>query len=1371
MLRKGLILICIVLCAEFIQAQETINPSRRIRNDQFVVKWKAGIDINSQLASLGSSLRSSSVRQLRKTVENVRTQPSVLDRIFIINVAEGTDIPSLCDSLNATGTVEYAEPIFQEQLLLTPNDPGAQIGSDQYYLENIHAYDAWETYTGDPSIVVGIIDTGSDLVHEDLASKYAVNTSETEDGQDSDGNGYVDDVLGYDFANNDNDPSADADTHGTRVAGIVGAATNNQIGIAGTGFNTRIVPLKIFSSINNQSGGSYESIQYAADNNYDVINLSWGSNGSYAQFNQDIINYAVLEKDVVVVAAAGNTDDDLLFYPAAYDNVLSVAALDPNDEKAFFATYSATVDVAAPGVDMYSTVNGNGYGIDNGSSYAAPLVAGVAALIRGRYPELSALEVAERIKSTTDPIYNISANQPYIGKLGTGRLNAFKALAQESFTQLTVSIDEIQQSNSELFFEDTVSFFINIENQKDPVFLLEATLGSSSAFVIPIDSTQTVGYLNTDEGTIAGPFSFKIAKSTPASTLISIYVKLTDESRHESFHAFDFETAPGYQTMKNDSLSFTVVDDGNLGYRPDGYFDGEGFRYQSAQTQKIGFYTHYNDSVLFDNIPEILSLGTVKTGFEALETIKPYANENSSSFFFTSFTDTAASLLIESYAVLWDSLPGSAIGLSYRISNQSADTIYNLRSGLFIDYDTQFTNSSSGTILSDSIAYVADSLQTHQGVHIVADSIFYTLVDVTELDDTLTVDAKKNLILSNRDSIGFDKLTNSGVIGGAFYSSLPPFESESFTVLMGAGDSLDHMVDQLSHAASRMLSFEESPLIDSLIYACVDGAYDLVPEAGYDFYFFADPLGTDTLSMNDSIRIEQITSDTIIYLSKVNSTGVSETIKAFQIELFDDIADFSFVSDTVFLGDHPENRVELTDQSIDPITWTWDFGNGILATGIQNPSPVFAETGVYDISLTIENIQGCSDLETKTLTVLERPEAPQLSSIGYCPEEPVHIDHQDTLLIYPLASSQDALFVGNSFQIGPLQSDTTVYISRIVGGIESSRSEVFLTENPTSLNLQITPNIDSLDGFWANFSFAEPYVSSVTWVVNSTQNTSNPAVLPIMSDSILLRYQVVTDSSCNISKDSTLLLSPSPLPDFSSFDICIGEDAIVEPTNGTVFGFYLDSLLTEPLSKGSKWSIDSLVSDTTIFVVGLDSLLPSSPERIDISAIDYQFDIITSKDSIYLNLERSIDFTVSSESEQVTWYVDSIQQAVSMSPTLFFTSPGIFEIVAAGTHPVGCVFTDSTQIYVFEEYVEPLSSEFLNQTHLFPVPTDRFLFYDPEIKIKSIRAFDLTGKQHAVSFDLEKVDITNIPKGLFFLEVEIQSGEILPFRGLKSTDE
>jgi subtilisin family serine protease len=284
--------------------------------------------------------------------------------------------------LNQTPAVEFAEPNYRVTVLDTiPNDPG---WSAQYGPARIQAPQAWDVITGTSAVTIAVIDTGVDLAHPDLASKIWTNPGETGGGKetngvDDDGDGYVDDWRGWDFVNADNLPQDD-NSHGSHVAGIAAAATNNSAGIAGMAWGARVMALKVLDAAGNGTTASVgAAITWAANHGAKVINLSLGTSAP-ALVMEDAVNYAYAS-GVVVAAAAGN-NGPTVFFPGAYEHALAVAATDENDNHASYSNVGPEVDLAAPGSSIYSTVPG-GYGYKSGTSMATPHVAGVAALLAG----------------------------------------------------------------------------------------------------------------------------------------------------------------------------------------------------------------------------------------------------------------------------------------------------------------------------------------------------------------------------------------------------------------------------------------------------------------------------------------------------------------------------------------------------------------------------------------------------------------------------------------------------------------------------------------------------------------------------------------------------------------------------------------------------------------------------------------------------------------------------------------------------------------------------------------------------------------------------------------------------------------------------
>ncbi|QQS31311.1 MAG: S8 family serine peptidase [Sphingobacteriales bacterium] len=340
--------------------------------------------------------------------------------------------------------IEYAEPNYIYSISLTPNDP--MLGS-LWGMNKIQAPQAWDTETDCSDVVVGVIDTGIDWTHPDLVNNIWQNLGEDADGDghvleyiggvwqfdpgdidgiDNDGNGYADDFIGWDFKNNDNNPMDD-NSHGTHCAGTIGAQGNNGLGVVGVCWQVKLMGLKFFGA-SGQGGYTSDAVaalNYATNMGIKITNNSWGGGGYSQTLYNAILN--AQNNNSIFVAAAGNSannNDDVPHYPSSYTlpNIISVAATTPNDILASFSNYGTTsVDLAAPGTAILSTVLEGAYSSYSGTSMAAPHVAGAAALVY--CPGMGYADIKAAILSQVDVVPELA------GKCVTGgRLNVFKAL-------------------------------------------------------------------------------------------------------------------------------------------------------------------------------------------------------------------------------------------------------------------------------------------------------------------------------------------------------------------------------------------------------------------------------------------------------------------------------------------------------------------------------------------------------------------------------------------------------------------------------------------------------------------------------------------------------------------------------------------------------------------------------------------------------------------------------------------------------------------------------------------------------------------------------------------------------------------------------
>jgi subtilisin family serine protease len=398
--------------------------------NQVILKFKQGI-------------AAAQVAQFQSLFGAVKTQKIKLTGAEIWKLSGSLSVEKILAQYRSNPIFEYVEPDYIvtkgtiSAQATFPNDPSF---NQLWGLHNtgqsggtadadIDAPEAWDIQTGDPNLVIGVIDTGVDYNHQDLVGNIWTNPGEiANDGIDNDGNGYIDDIRGWDFAYNDNNPS-DVDGHGTHVSGTIAGKGNNGVGVTGVAWNAKIMPLKFLDDTGSGStSNAIKAINYATAKGVKLTNNSWGG-GGYSQALYDAIN-AAGQAGALFIAAAGNSaqnTDTSPSYPASYNlaNIISVASTTRTDSLSSFSNYGLTsVDLGAPGSAIYSTTPNNTYATYSGTSMASPHVAGAAALLWSQNPTWTAQQVKDALMNTGDPIAALA------GKTVSGkRLNVFKALA------------------------------------------------------------------------------------------------------------------------------------------------------------------------------------------------------------------------------------------------------------------------------------------------------------------------------------------------------------------------------------------------------------------------------------------------------------------------------------------------------------------------------------------------------------------------------------------------------------------------------------------------------------------------------------------------------------------------------------------------------------------------------------------------------------------------------------------------------------------------------------------------------------------------------------------------------------------------------
>jgi len=482
------------------------------------------------------------------------TRLAGMESIYRIKVRNPESLDETLQKLSKDPAVVYAEKVPVRKMFDVPNDP---LWNSQYHLQLLQVDSARGIHTGDSSIAIAVIDGGINYLHEDLRADIWVNSTEDLDGDgflspadidsiDNDSNGFVDDVIGWDFVHlpgqgfpgeddslADNNPM-DFGGHGTHCAGDAAAVTDNGVGIASTGGDSRIMCIRAGMTASNGFGYIYysvEGIYYAANNDAKVISMSYGGD-TPSSTEQFAIDYAHTQ-GVICIAAAGNDDSNVVQYPANYNHVVAVAATDAQDHKADFSNYGSWVDLCAPGVAILSTIISGGYGNQGGTSMSTPIVAGLAGLTAAMFPQFTNDEIINRMLTSCDNIDSL--NPQYAGQLGAGRVNAYKTLDKVVRLFSFAILDSVAgNNNGRLDYGETADLILTLKNTFDNVTNVSVTINSLNSILNLADSTALFGniQLGGTANNAIDPFSFSIGMDTTISSA-SLRIKVSADGGYQ----------------------------------------------------------------------------------------------------------------------------------------------------------------------------------------------------------------------------------------------------------------------------------------------------------------------------------------------------------------------------------------------------------------------------------------------------------------------------------------------------------------------------------------------------------------------------------------------------------------------------------------------------------------------------------------------------------------------------------------------------------------------------------------------------------------------------------------------------------------------
>ncbi|MDJ1484492.1 S8 family serine peptidase [Cytophagaceae bacterium YF14B1] len=1088
-----------------------------------------------------------------------------LSTIYQIELPEKQDLESAINTLLSDSTIEYAEPLYTGyQPLYTPNDPLITTGA-QYALKNIKAYEAWDIHKGSPDVLIGIIDYGFDVTHEDIKNKIHYNTADPVDGIDNDKDGYTDNYAGWNIIQNSTNLAAN--NHGTRVAGCAAGQADNGLGIAGVALNCPFIPVTGYDPYTGGFAG-YAGLVYLAEKGCKVINLSWGRVGPASSLEQDVINYAAINHDAVICASAGNEGSKVSRYwwPASYDNVISVAATGSSDLRwgtQGGSAFNDKVDLAAPGQDIVSSVDGNSYNYDSGTSYSSPIVAGAAALVRSMYPELSATEVAQRLIATTDDIYNLAGNSEYIGMLGSGRLNVYKALTATVTKAITLT--GISNTNAKkqpyLLSGITNELTVNIKNIASPLTNAQISLTSNSSYITISNPTIAFGAVATGASIAnTSPFQITIGSDVPANTEVTFTATVTDVSYTRSFSWTTFIN-PDYLDIDINKTKITTTSNGRLGFSDAYSFwssgiaanqqaKGNGIRVQNQQLLfEAGLIVATDESHVSDCIRNEATEYNTNQHFESVRNVdfQDYKltdiltggiiQENW-------YKENRIGVEIQHQTYAWKDAPNDQfVIIEYKITNKSGSKLDSLYTGLFADWEIgNRKQNQAGWDSGRKLGYAFNPSGSfpYAGIRLLTEQMpnYYAFDNTSGIN---VFDGFSNTEKFQAISGGVGRAQTATTTDDIAHMLAAKIEhladGDSIVVAFAilGGSNLADLQKSADAALTKFIEINRSPKpVIANVTTCRGTKVMLTPSPGQTFKFYQKQAdGTlKALSVGSELEIDHVEQDTTFFVTNADSLYESDPV-AVSVNIFE--SRFKINKDSLGIAD--QDVLQVTNMTSDAVKWLWNFGDGTTSTE-QNPAHTYTKQGDYRITLISENAKGCQDSVAQVIKVFPGILSPKpiVQPVSICAGDSVVLRPSNGT-VYGLYSTKfDLLAVGTSFNLGRIYKDTIFYVTASDYIVESD--PVIVTIKILHIDAGFSINKDTLDlTLNEMLKVTDSSRNAVKWLWDfgdgTTSTEQNPAHTFTKQGTYIVSLQATNINGCIDMYSDTIQVTRTNIANFS----------------------------------------------------------------------------------------------------------------------------------------------------------------------------------------------------------------------------------------------
>lgn len=1349
-MRKNIYIFILLLIAPPIFAQKAKQVANHVPN-RLIVKLKPRIAnhglVGMNTQQIATLFKSSMNFKEVVPVFSQDTPSSVFANYYEIEL-KNESIQSASKRLYDSKLVEYIEPISYYESLSPPFIP-----NDPFYMRGLlwghtkaSVPQAWELSKGDSNIVIGIIDSYVNTKHPEFRGQMKYNHKERYGirNYDDDGNGFVDDSLGFDFAEGNNEISH---WHGTAVAGIAAAKVNNGVGVAGVGFNSRFMPIKVASArVANQrleilSINVIRAIRYAADNGCKIINLSLGGNTSFSQLEQDVINYAT-NKGALVIAAAGNDVGEFNFYPASYENVLSVAASDINDRN--IGSNSDFIDLLAPGKDIWTTDiydTPNDYVSHSGSSFATPFVAGAAGLVMARFPNFTPLQVAEQLRATADDVYQVSGNSAFSEKLGRGRVNVLKAVQDRNIAQ-SVRAKNAKFTNKfgeYAFYDDTVALVCDFVNYLKPSSsALKATLSSSSPYVTVIKNTVKIGALSMMDSLNNGkePFLIYIKPQTPPSATIKFRIGFEDGS-YLDYQYLNITTSPNYLDIYFNDFSLTAAADGRMGMVNEVVSDGIGIVYKGRQVLKdAGLMISTSPSKVANSV--LINQTTRANDFRAVRNIKFIDKDLQSLTASTTFNETnkIGVEITQTIKGRINQPHQQYVLVDYSITNQSGAMIDSLSVGLFADWNIEggisnFANWDE----KNKFGYIfQENVKTYLGIKIFEENSQQYAIDKFSTINPVTwsdgfSDAEKSMTLNNALQNQAGYLTSGSDVAHVVSTKIRQLgqgQKRKITFALLAGSSVEDL--RKAAAQAQIMSNPNSPkgkvpTVPTVL--CRDEKMYIKPSNGSKFRLYESNNLREPKVEGKEFAVSLADTSKVFYISNIDSVVESNLLK-YQFKVHQAKANFKAI-DSLNIVD--SSVVHFENKSIKAVKWSWDFGDGTKTDTTANPKHEFTSVGSYKVTLMITDSIGCEASFTKAIKIVRMARSPlpviSQSEIAACRTEPILIEpfNGKNFRFYTSFPLVSPVWSGKTFTLTDLNVKN-VYITSMDSAFESKPVVIAIKRGNLRADFDYSPKADTITNNLITFkdiSTTSLSVNKWEWnfgdgsPINFTKNPSHR----FNKQGIYKVFLRVTDfSGCSDTISKFFRVgNKSPKPTISNQVVCKGATATLQPENGTKFNFYISLPLSKPVHTGASYSFAPL-STRQLYITTADSVIESDYQPVNIE-VNEPFANFETASEVLLYRANNISLFQDLSKNAVSWqwnFGDSSPLSVVKNPTHQYKKEGEYVVTLFIRDTYGCMATVSKKIKVINRAKPPQLSGITickNETVVLqPTGGKKFRFYD-----------------------------------------------------------